>query len=160
MAKKQYLKASEALQKHAVGTKNYENDESLQLHTRKTTYPKLVTSPISETLDDEKANKKAAEICARKLEKVFLNLEKEYPWQKNLDVYEDENWRKAINELLKRGNWKVDKSTELIWYLQVKLWNLWYETKRSWPWYFTDSLYGERWAWLTMSRKAKVEENN
>jgi len=65
-------------------------NDALKLHTTKKQLPMLVSDDVVETLDDEKAAKKSAEICAKKLEKVYLSLQKQYPGQEELDVYYDE----------------------------------------------------------------------
>lgn len=134
-------------------------NDVLKLHTTKKQLPMLVTDDVIETLDDEKAAKKAAEICAKKLEKVYLSLQKQYPGQEELDVYYDEKWMKAINELLRNETKDIDK-VKLFDFLKIKLANLWYESKRSWPGYFEDSPFGGRGAWFTISKKSKSTEKD
>ena len=152
MKKTGLLKGNEVLKLHT-------KESAPKLHTKENKFTVLATSNLTEVLDDEKACKKAAELCAKKLEKLFLRLEKQYPWQEILDVYDDPQWIKIINELLKMENKQIDKK-QLFEYLIMKLGNLWYESKRAWPGYFMDSPFGARGAWFTMTRKSKTEENN
>ena len=130
-------------------------NEAIKLHTKEKKLPMLATSSIIEVFDYEKTCKKSAEICAKKLKKLFLNMKKENPWQEEFDVYNTEEWRKIIDDFLKMEKWDINKQT-LFDYLHIKLWNLWLINKRPYYGYFTNDPYNN--GWYSISEK-KVKKN-
>lgn len=61
---------------------------------------------------------------AKEIERTFLNLKKEKPLNKSIDIYQSLEWRKAINDLLE---WVSENDAQVLFNnnLKAKLWELW-----------------------------------
>mgnify|MGYP006988865119 FL=1 len=117
--------------------------EVLKLHDKRkqTKALPIANSELLETLDDEKAAKQSAEMCATKLREVFMSLKEKHPLKENFNLYSFDvpEWRKEIKEFLKKGKDDMEDKMKLFWYLRDSFEAFWLSMSRPSASYFDPS---------------------
>lgn len=159
MKKTNLLNAKDALEMHR---KQDKANEAVKLHTKKEKIS-LVASNIAEVLDDEKAAKEAAGICAQNLKDLFVKMKNKDPLKDKIDLCKEPEWRSAIQELLKFAK-DPDEKMKLFDYLRINLNDLWLEWSRSaytyFSWNFSDAYYDVSFLKQDIIKETEIENRS